>query len=171
MARRSPLRLPTRQDILQMPLKELERVLRTFGVRVDREGIKLAAYEVYDRITKAIESGALDVDNVTWEYIDNRLENAFRNEVRKQIKAIIRGYRLEAIRNVDAPLRWVAMLIKTCKSCLRRHGQEQLFDDWVAEGLPGSPALICDGNCMCVLVPVSYAGYEDVFDALEKLVE
>jgi len=41
-----------------------------------------------------------------------------------------------------------------CDGCVERNGQIKTFEEWEAEGLPGSGCTNCYYNCLCDLVPV-----------------
>lgn len=44
---------------------------------------------------------------------------------------------------------------KHCGGCLDRAGEQKTWNDWKAQGLPGSGATQCHDNCMCDLVEIS----------------
>ena len=55
------------------------------------------------------------------------------------------------------PMRWIAVLVNTCRDCLPRHGITKSYDEWQALGLPRSGFSVCDKNCKCQLLPDSVA--------------
>lgn len=152
------------EDVKGLSIDQLLTLLERSGIGVDEAGIRAEAEAVFSRIGIALENGAEDLDPATWEAVEGRAERAFDGAVRKQVKRTIRDTRIEALREaVDAPLLWVATMVNTCESCLARHGQFMLIEEWEAEGLPGSPVLLCDGNCNCTLMPYSETPGEDVY--------
>jgi hypothetical protein len=60
-----------------------------------------------------------------------------------------------AARIGDIDYRWVAALQNTCTTCLARHGQTDIFSNWVARGLPP-----VHQRCACRLVPFGLPGFD-----------
>ena len=50
--------------------------------------------------------------------------------------------------------RWVSVgSPRICDDCASRVGQVDTWENWQAEGLPGSGFSVCKENCYCQLIP------------------
>ena len=141
----------TLKDIVGLTDAELARVLRSFGVSVEREVMMAEAV----RRAAARLVGADNPDPALIDKVMGAAEAAVRRELQVTAKQLTRDYMSRELGVQGETLeRWQAVMDKaTCESCSERHGEKQTHAEWLADGEPGSANLICNGNCRCILVP------------------
>lgn len=150
-----PRRLPTREELLDLDTVELERVLKRFGVEVDNAALNAIADNVYSQIDIAIEQGVADLDPATWQALDAKLDRAFNDAIRRQLKSVMRQHREASLRSWPGEFIWIATMTNTCDSCEARHGVVRTMRGWKRSGMPGSAVLVCRDNCNCELLPIA----------------
>lgn len=132
-----------------------------------RTSISIEEY-INTRLLQGADEAVIEADLI------NDLENGGRifGEFRKAVGATANGavhrsrdaslYSNPSISIAEEKFRWVAVLINTCPDCLDRHGREQTYDEWEAEGLPRSGVTVCKENCKCMLLPARTAILEPI---------
>lgn len=184
MARRPDLASLTREGILSLSVDEALSVMERAGVRIDQQALFDAADAVYARAGYALRDGAEAIDEALVASLEKQVDRALTDVARRQLKSAVRDVRLAALEGADPTIGlrdkerlaeqaaaraspplyvWIATMVNTCESCLRRHGDVRTMIDWQAQGLPGSAVLVCNGNCNCSLLPYSGVAGEDVY--------
>jgi hypothetical protein len=150
-----------------------------FGEFVDRE---IAAMEIFltakasktaitleeyiqTRILLGADEQTIEADLLKDLEEGGRIFGEFRNAVRATSNGVINRTRDNAIfanLGVDAPYRWVAVLINTCPDCLERHNRVQPWISWEKEGLPRTGHTVCKENCKCILIPADSTEVEPI---------
>lgn len=141
---------------------QMERALRRAGVEIDASAMREAADGVFAKVALALEGGQESLDQATWRMLDRKVELATNDVLRRQVKGAVRDARLHELEarlgaktkrgRRDPKLIWIATMVGTCESCEDRHGEEKTLRTWRRWGLPGSHALLCNGNCNCQLL-------------------
>lgn len=158
LTREAQLDAPLRQGgriaglerIGRMTDAELNLQLRRFGLQRDRgEMLAEAVARASSRLVGADRPDRALVDRVM-----DSAEAAVSRELRQDAKEAVRDYqRARQGWNGQTVLRWVSRLSteppKTCPSCIDRHDTEKTLAEWQAEGMPGSPNTLCNGDCLC----------------------
>lgn len=145
-------RVPPIEKLSRMTDAELNLLAKRFGVDQDRA--RLLSAEVRRASLRLV--GADKPDEALVDQVLARAEAAVRRTLRTRAKDLVRRYELARIATTDEmPMRWVAVLAgsTSCPSCEVRHDHVQTFRVWQGEGMPGSPNLICEDECRCVLQP------------------
>lgn len=98
---------------------------------------------------------------------DQRSAGKIFGELRNSVKSgVVEGInqsgRMGQIREYPADAQsytWVTVgSHKVCPDCDARAGEVMSWEEWVAEGIPGSGWSICGGHCYCVLDPIGKMG-------------
>ena len=146
--------LPSLETLSKRSGPALEGTLQRFGVRVDEERLATRVGRVLDQLQSAPNpSPAL------LERTQRGLLRAADDEMRRVAKDFVREReRKELGLRADSLVQWVAVGDdRTCPDCDSRHDEEPTtMAAWEAVGLPGSPNLICNGNCRCMLIPAAW---------------
>ena len=167
MARRPRPGALTPEAIQAMTPLEVEQMLAQLGVTVDQQAMFDAADQMFARAGHAIRAGVEDLDPATWQMVDGQVERLYNDLLRKQLKSVVRDVRMDALSTAAAAAGqeptfiWIATLSGTCESCLDRHGEVKALVEWEADGLPGAPVLLCNGNCNCQLLPYAKEAVEE----------
>jgi len=130
---------------------ELNLLLKRFGIGRDRD--RLLSQEVARASRRLV--GADRPDAALVDRVMDDAERAVRAELRISAKAAVRDYRVTAGGwEPETVLRWEARISSTpkpCPSCIDRHGREQTWAEWQAEGEPGNANTLCGEECLCAL--------------------
>lgn len=155
--------VPSRDALERQSTGELVETLRRFGVEVDVERLLREATVRIERIAVADRP-----DRATLIDSAGRVEAFMQRELAREAKDYVRRLEMVAhgLRGPGSREKvavWQAVGDdRTCESCDDRHGEEATMDEWNGRGVPGSPNLVCDGNCRCELIPKEWlSGPED----------
>lgn len=145
--------LPSLKNLQSKSPDDLVRTLGRFGLAPDLEALVQKSNRAFERVDELIKNGHVP-DAQTMEAIAQGVKREVTGYLRQQTKGAIRNYKLK--RMVDAGAKaftWVALVIGSCASCLRRHGETKTLAAWQRAGMPGSSVLICGKECKCHLAP------------------
>lgn len=152
MTLKGPGRLPLPKNLIDKTPDELLRTLNRFGIRPDLEQVSVNAERAYSRLAKAVNEG-VEPDEAMWKSLAEQHDREMTQALRQLTKSAIRDYRVEQLANSDK-LMWLTVGgDRVCPSCEKRHGKIKTMKQWMALGLPGSGALICQDECRCHLIP------------------
>lgn len=147
-----PGRLPLPKNLIDKTPEELVRTLARFGIKPDIEQIAQNAERAYSRLAKAVNQG-VEPDEAMWKSLEEQHEREMTQALRQLTKQAIRDYRVEQLSDADK-LMWLTVGgSNVCPSCEKRHGKIKTLKQWIALGMPGSGALICQDECRCHLIP------------------
>lgn len=146
-------KLPELKNLVKKSPDEILRTLDRFDLAPDMREVERAANRAFSRIDKLLEHG-LTSDEHTLESIRGTVTREITGVLRKQVKGALRDYKFAKLGEMGFDkLAWIAVVLGSCPSCLKRHGQVKTMAQWVRAGLPGSAVLICEADCRCHLVP------------------
>jgi len=91
------------------------------------------------------------------------LFGAFRNQVKNTVKSGVGmagniGSHNTFINAGVEEFTWVASSSSPCPDCIPRHGDTGTMEYFRTIGLPASGFSVCQMNCHCQLVPITYKG-------------
>lgn len=172
--RRPPGRLPSRETLMRRDVPQLQATLRRMGITVNVGAMRarIAASPAVRRLTAALEATADLPRRFRAEAIAG-LQEALAERMATDLQRQLRQQALEAVRQLhlrETGARGESLMIwvtvgpdeKTCNSCEPRHGEQRTLRTWQRRGMPGSPVLLCNGNCRCRLLPAAwFAGEAD----------
>ncbi len=149
-----PGRLPKLENLLDKSPDELIRTLNRFGIDPDLKAIESRANRAFGKLEQIIAEG-VEPTEALWASIEKAHVREMEQSLRLMTKQAIRLYRIDKLAKQTGKLMWVAVEAgeHSCPSCEPRHGQVKTLAQWQAAGLPGSAALICNGECKCNLIP------------------
>ena len=91
------------------------------------------------------------------------LFGTFRNQVKNTVKSGVGmagniGSQNAFIKAGVEEFTWIASSSKPCPDCVPRHGDTGTMEYFRSIGLPASGFSVCQMNCHCQLLPVTYKG-------------
>jgi len=120
---------------------------------------KTQAVMAENGVAGGLIQAALLADQRTAGKIFGELRNSIKSGV---VEGINQSGRMGQIREYPADAQfytWVTVgSHKVCPDCDARAGEVMAWEEWVAEGIPGSGWSICGGHCYCVLDPIGKMG-------------
>jgi hypothetical protein len=147
-------RLPELKNLVEKNPDEILRTLSRFRLEPDMAEVERAASRAFSRIDRLLDSG-LEPDDETLDRIRGDVQREITGVLRKQAKTAIRDYRHARLDEMGfTKFAWIAVVLGSCPSCIKRHGKVKTMAQWEAMGLPGSPVLYCEDDCRCGLHPV-----------------
>lgn len=151
--------LPPPEELKKKTPEKLLLLLFLLGLKPNVTEFGRRARNLYElQLGRVIESKGRP-DKETWEAIDEQLTRTSQDVLSQQTKDTVRQYRKFRIKEVAEYFVWIAVMDKgTCKSCDDRHGKRKTMKQWEWYGEPGSPVLICQNRCRCVLQPDLVSG-------------
>ena len=144
--------------------REIETMEIFLRSKASRTAMTLEEY-VESRRSQGASKESIKADLLKDLNEGGRMFGEFRNSIRATTNGIsnrLRDDALFASVGVDAPYRWVAVLVNTCSDCLDRHGQVKSWGEWEAEGLPRTGQTVCKENCHCALIPAEATDVEPI---------
>ncbi len=142
-------------DLSEFIQKEIDTMEIFLVSKAEKAAITIDEY-IKTRLKQGASIDSIEKDLLTDLENSGRIFGEFRNAIRATTTGTINRSRDNAIfanLGIDAPYRWVAVLINTCPDCLDRHNKVQPWAMWEIQGLPRTGATVCKENCQCVLVP------------------
>jgi hypothetical protein len=117
-------------DSLSKTIKELKK-----------EGIKVEsiAEKIYNTFEEGLERLYNQETNQVWDFMKSVSQQTIFSEMTNETKY---KWTLEEGAN-------------HCKGCMDRNGQIKTFQEWEADGLPGTGLTECNENCLCDLIEVT----------------
>lgn len=134
------------------------------GSKAAKTAITLEEY-IQTRILLGASEESIEAELLKDLEEGGRIFGEFRNSIKATSNGVINRTRDNAIfadQGVDAPYRWVAVLINTCPDCLERHNRVQSWIEWEKEGLPRTGQTRCRENCKCMLLPAESTEVEPI---------
>lgn len=157
LARFDAAELPDLEDLVDMEPRRLAALMRRLGVQLEEKGLTEAVVRATRRVL-----GTGIPDDALLESVAKAAKGSLRQSLMVATKNAIRAIELakhKASRRDQ--MIWVSVLDnRTCDSCEERHGETMSLAEWEREGMPGSAALLCDGNCRCELQPAEHFAEE-----------
>lgn len=146
-------RLPELKNLVEKSPDEILRTLQRFDLHPDMKEVERAANRAFSRVDKLLEQG-LTPDAETLDQVRGIVKREVTGVLRKQTKTAIRQYKHAKLTEMGfTKLAWIAVVLGSCPSCIKRHGKVKTLAQWRAVGLPGSAVLYCEDDCRCHLVP------------------
>lgn len=148
--------LPKLENLINKGPDEILRTLSRFNLDPDMREVERAADRAFGRIDRLLDSG-LEPDDEVLDRVEADVRREITGVLRRQAKTAIRDYRHGRLEEMGfTKFIWIAVVLGSCPSCIKRHAKVKTMKQWEALGLPGSPALFCEDDCRCGLHP--YAG-------------
>lgn len=139
-------------DFMQKEIDTMEIFLVS---KAQKTAITIEEY-IQTRLKQGADPAVVEADLIKDLEEGGRIFGEFRNAIRATTTGVVNRSRDNAIfadLGIDAPYRWIAVLINTCPDCLERHNRVQPWALWELEGLPRTGATVCKEHCHCFLVP------------------
>lgn len=144
--------------------RELAAMEIFLGSKAAKTAITLEEY-IQTRILLGASEESIEADLLKDLDEGGRIFGEFRNAIKATSNGVINRVRDSAIfghLGIEAPYRWVAILINTCPDCIERHNRVQSWLEWEKEGLPRTGQTVCKENCKCILIPAEATEVEPI---------
>lgn len=125
------------------------------GSKATKTAITLEEY-IQTRVLLGASEESIEAELLRDLEEGGRIFGEFRNAIKATSNGVINRTRDAAIfgqLGIEAPYRWVAVLINTCPDCLKRHNKVKSWLEWEKDGLPRTGQTVCKENCKCILIP------------------
>lgn len=159
--------MPDKEIFDKLSDREIETLQIMLWAKAARTSVTIEEY-VQIRVLQGASYESIRNDLLTDLNEGGRIFGEFRRAIRATANGTINRFRDNAQFSelgIDKTYKWAAVLVRTCPDCMDRHGREQTWEEWEAEGLPRTGQTVCKENCRCMLIPgeMSVIKGENVF--------
>lgn len=147
--------MPDEQILSAANARELETLEISLWAKAMRSSVTIEEY-IRIRQMQGASIQAIRADLLTDLQTGGRIFGEFRRAVRATGNGTINRFRDNgqiSEQGIDQTFKWAAVMSRTCPDCADRHGKEQTWEEWEAEGLPRTGQTVCKENCRCMLIP------------------